>query len=77
MTVTVELRWSGFRRNYAVPVSDGRFLVPEWNALSLNGATSLVLDVDSQNPPARRIYESVGYRTYAQVRYFGLEIVKG
>ena len=41
-----------------------------------NGATKLVLDVDSQNPPARRIYESVGYRTYAQVRYFGLEIAK-
>ena len=41
-----------------------------------NGATALVLDVDSENPPARRIYESVGYRTYAKVRYFGLEIVK-
>ncbi len=44
--------------------------------LIANGATTLVLDVDSENPPARRIYESVGYRTYAQVRYFGLEIVK-
>ena len=45
--------------------------------LMANGATKLVLDVDSENPPARRIYESVGYRTYAQVRYFGLEIAKG
>lgn len=44
--------------------------------LIANGATELSLDVDSQNPPARRIYESVGYRTYAQVPYFGLEIVK-
>lgn len=45
--------------------------------LIANGATKLVLDVDSENPPARRIYESVGYRTYTQVRYFGLEIDKG
>ena len=44
--------------------------------LIANGASALVLDVDSENPPARRIYESVGYRTYAQVRYFGLEIIK-
>ncbi len=41
-----------------------------------NGATTLVLDVDSENPPARRIYESVGYRTYSEVRYYGLDIVK-
>ena len=41
-----------------------------------NGATRLVLDVDSENPPARRIYESAGYRTYSEVRYYGLEIVK-
>ena len=39
-----------------------------------NGATRLVLDVDSENPPARRIYESAGYRTYSEVRYFGREI---
>ena len=40
------------------------------------GATALVLDVDSENPPARRIYESAGYRTYSEVRYYGLEIFK-
>lgn len=43
--------------------------------LIANGATRLVLDVDSENPPARRIYESAGYRTYSEVRYYGLEIV--
>ncbi len=41
-----------------------------------HGATTLSLDVDSQNPPARRIYESAGYRTYSEVNYFGLEMVK-
>ena len=44
--------------------------------LIANGATRLVLDVDSENPPARRIYESAGYRTYSEVRYYGLEVVK-
>ena len=44
--------------------------------LITNGAARLVLDVDSENPPARRIYESAGYRTYSEVRYHGLEIVK-
>lgn len=41
-----------------------------------HGATTLSLDVDSENPPARRIYESAGYRTYSEVDYYGLEIVK-
>lgn len=41
-----------------------------------HGATTLSLDVDSQNPPARRIYESAGYRTYSEVNYFGLEMLK-
>ena len=44
--------------------------------LIANGANRLVLDVDSENPPARRIYESAGYRTYSEVRYYGREIVK-
>ncbi|MXZ02694.1 MAG: GNAT family N-acetyltransferase [Chloroflexi bacterium] len=39
-------------------------------------ATALVLDVDSENPPARKIYESAGYRTYSEVRYYGLDVVK-
>ena len=38
------------------------------------GASSLVLDVDSENPPARRIYESAGYRTYSAVKYYGLDV---
>ena len=42
--------------------------------LIAHGATELVLDVDSENPPARRIYESAGYRTYSEVRYFGLDV---
>ncbi len=41
-----------------------------------HGATTLSLDVDSENPPARRIYESAGYRTYSEVDYYGLDIVK-
>ena len=45
--------------------------------LIAHGATALVLDVDSENPPARRIYESAGYRTYSEVRYYGLDVVKG
>ncbi len=44
--------------------------------LITHGATALVLDVDSENPPARRIYESAGYRTYSEVRYYGLDVVK-
>ena len=44
--------------------------------LIAQGATSLVLDVDSENPPARRIYESAGYRTYSEVRYYGLVLGK-
>ena len=44
--------------------------------LITHGATALVLDVDSKNPPARRIYESAGYRTYSEVRYYGLNVVK-
>ena len=43
--------------------------------LITHGATALVLDVDSENPPARRIYESAGYRTYSKVKYYGLEVV--
>ncbi len=42
--------------------------------LIANGATRLVLDVDSENPPARTIYESASYRTYSKVRYFGLKV---
>ncbi len=42
--------------------------------LIAQGATTLVLDVDSENPPARRIYESAGYRTYSEVRYYGLQV---
>ena len=42
--------------------------------LIANGATRLVLDVDSENPPARAIYESAGYRTYSKVRYYGLKV---
>ena len=41
-----------------------------------HGATTLSLDVDSENPPARRIYESAGYRTYSEVDYYGLEVEK-
>ena len=37
-------------------------------------ADTLVLDVDSENPPARRIYETAGYRTCSEVKYYGLEI---
>ena len=44
--------------------------------LIAHGATALVLDVDSENPPARRIYESAGYRTYSEVSYYGLDVVK-
>ncbi len=44
--------------------------------LIAHGATALVLDVDSENPPARRIYESAGHRTYSEVRYYGLDVVK-
>ncbi len=44
--------------------------------LIAHGATALVLDVDSENPPARRIYESAGYRTYSEVQYYGLGVVK-
>ena len=44
--------------------------------LIAHGATALVLDVDSENPPARRIYESAGYRTYSEVGYYGLNVVK-
>ena len=44
--------------------------------LIAHGAMVLVLDVDSENPPARRIYESAGYRTYSEVRYYGLDVVK-
>ncbi len=44
--------------------------------LIANGATTLVLDVDSENPPARRIYESAGYRTYSEVQYYGLKVIK-
>ena len=44
--------------------------------LIAHGATALVLDVDSENPPARRIYESAGYRTYSEVRYYSLNVVK-
>ena len=47
------------------------------NLLIENGATTLVLDVDSENPPARRIYESAGYRTYSEVRYYGLKVSLG
>ena len=43
--------------------------------LIAQGATRLVLDVDAENPPARAIYESAGYRTYSEVRYYGLKIV--
>ena len=46
------------------------------NRLITQGAIRLVLDVDSENPPARRIYESAGYRTYSEVRYYGLDVVK-
>ncbi len=44
--------------------------------LIAHGANTLVLDVDSENPPARRIYESAGYRTYSEVQYFGLDVAK-
>ena len=44
--------------------------------LIAHGATTLVLDVDSENPPARRIYESAGYSTYSEVNYFGLDVAK-
>lgn len=44
--------------------------------LIARGATTLVLDVDSENPPARRIYEAAGYRTYSDVSYYGLDVVK-
>ena len=39
-----------------------------------NDATTLSLDVDSQNPPARKIYESAGYRTYSKADYYGLQV---
>ena len=39
-------------------------------------AETLVLDVDSENPPARRIYEAAGYRTYSEVRYYVLDVAK-
>ena len=39
-----------------------------------NDATTLSLDVDSQNPPARKIYESAGYRTYSKANYYGLQV---
>ena len=42
--------------------------------LIAHGATRLVLDVDAENPPARAIYESAGYRTYSEVKYFGLNV---
>ncbi len=42
--------------------------------LIAQGATRLVLDVDAENPPARAIYESAGYRTYSEVKYFGLKV---
>ena len=47
------------------------------NHLIANGATALVLDVDSENPPARKIYESAGYRTHTKVRYYGLNVTNG
>ncbi len=46
-------------------------------ALLENGANTLSLDVDSLNPPARRIYEAAGYRTYSEVDYYGLSIASG
>ena len=42
--------------------------------LIAQGATRLVLDVDAENPPARSIYESAGYRTYSEVKYYGLKV---
>ena len=42
--------------------------------LMANDAQTLSLDVDAENPPARKIYESAGYRTYSEVKYYGLEI---
>ena len=47
------------------------------NRLIQHDAETLVLDVDSDNPPARRIYETAGYRTYSEVRYYGLDVAKG
>ncbi len=38
------------------------------------GAEALVLDVDSENPPAIRIYESIGLKTRGVVTYHGLEV---
>ncbi len=39
--------------------------------LLMHGAQTLSLDVHSQNQPARRIYESAGFKTYQNVRYYG------
>ena len=37
-----------------------------------NGAEILSLDVDAENPPARRLYETAGYQVYSRVRYHSL-----
>ena len=44
--------------------------------LMKQGATRLLLDVDAANHPARAIYESAGYRTYSEVKYYALNIAR-